>query len=130
MTRRATLVLLIVLCAGFVVPDAAEAQRSGLIMDLGAGPGLVSASTTVVGLGVPERESKIGLVLKFNISGLIGDSFELYLANHAVVHGTARQGTNRALTGITGVGVTYAVTPDARFEAPSDSASSPSSWMA
>lgn len=112
MTNRARILSLVVLSASLLSPPSAEGQRTGLVIDLGMGPGLVSSSTTIVGLSGSERESKVGLMLKFNIGRVIGDSFALYLANQAILHGTARQGADRAITSITGVGVSYPLSAD------------------
>lgn len=112
MTRRAGLLSLILVGGILFSPSVAQAQRSGLIIDLGLGPGLVSSNTTIVGLGTSNRESEVGAAVKLNIGGVIGDTFELYLANQIVFHGTARQGADHGATGITAVGVTYPLSPD------------------
>ena len=111
MTKRRVLPLLICLCGALFSVSPAHAQRSGFIIDLGVGPGFVSSNTTMVGVDGSTRETKMGLALKFNIGGVVGDALEVYLASQTVVHGTQRQMADQAWTGISGLGVTYPVNP-------------------
>lgn len=111
MTRCAVLLSVVLPCGFFSFSPPVEAQRNGLIIDVGLGPGAVSSKTSIVGFGISDRESKVGLGASFNLGGVVGNSLELYWTNHLIFHTTARQGADRAITGITGVGVTYPLNP-------------------
>ena len=71
-TQRQLLLGLMFLGGSLAFAPPAQAQRSGFIIGVGLGPGLVSHTS------VPDRESKYGLAIDFHMGGVIGDSFELY----------------------------------------------------
>lgn len=101
-----TLCLLVLLTAA-VTPVGAQAQRDGLVIDLGAGPGLVSANYTTVGLGESSRETRVGFSVDFNIGLAIRPDLDVHLATQSTFRSTERQGTDRAMSGVAGVGATY-----------------------
>jgi hypothetical protein len=83
----------------------AQAQRSGFIIGVGLGPGLVSHTS------VPDRESKYGLAIDFHMGGVIGDSFELYFVFKGTVFGSDAVGVETNGSGVGGLGFSYPLNP-------------------
>lgn len=103
------------LAGSLIVASPAQAQRSGFIIDLGLGLGMVSSSWTVGDYGISDRASKAGVAMDFHIGRVIGSSLELYLVQYQVFVATRAQkmypgelaAANHGATSLTGVGVTY-----------------------
>lgn len=98
---------LVISLAALPGPAEAQARRDGLIIDIGAGLGWVSGTYRTVGLGESNRESKVGFAIDFNIGAALRPDLDVYFASQSTLRGTGRQGTDRAISGMTGVGATY-----------------------
>jgi hypothetical protein len=110
MTIRSLLVVAVLIAISLTAPMPAFAQRGGFIIGLGLGPGVVSSKRTVEDFGLSDGDSKLGMAMSFHIGAVLGNSLELYLANHIVWHGnTTAYNASYVGTGFTGFGVTYPV---------------------
>jgi hypothetical protein len=105
MTKRPWLLALMFLGGSLFFAPPVEAQRSGFIIGVGFGPGLVSYTSD------PDRESKLGIAFDFHIGGVIGDSFELFFVTKANFFESDLVGVDRIGSGVGGLGFSYPLNP-------------------
>ncbi len=110
MTKRPWLFALLLLGVPLVFAPPAEAQRRGLVVGIGLGPGVASYTGSAPGPLFPDRATEIGVATDFHIGGVIGDSSELYLMSKVMFVWDTRVGF--LATGVVGVGFTYPLNPD------------------
>ena len=91
--------MLVGLCFAFASPAQAQAQRSGFIIGVGLGPGVIFG----------DAPTKLGLASDFHIGGVI-NSLELFYVNKVIF--TSDDDVDAIVTGVNGVGVAYPLNPD------------------
>ncbi len=105
MTQRRLLLGLMFLGSSLAFARPAEAQRSGFIIGLGLGAGVVSSSL------LPDGGSQMGWAMDFHMGGLIGESLEVYYMLKATILSTDLVGVDNVFSGLSGLGVSYPLNP-------------------